>query len=115
MKHSFKESYDVLQRHATALRNQSEPNIDDLLRIVEESVAAYKICQTRIDAVEKALDKALSQVEPGGEPAAQEPNNNANNAGKPASSTTTRTPATAQPASTSGASGFDDMDDDIPF
>jgi exodeoxyribonuclease VII small subunit len=115
MKHSFKESYDVLQRHAAALRNQSEPNIDDLLRIVEESVAAYKICQTRIDAVEKALDKALSQVEPGGERAAQEPGNNANNAGKPASSTTTRTPATAQPASTSGASGFDDMDDDIPF
>lgn len=40
MKHSFKESYDVLQRHAAALRNQSEPSIDDLLRIVEESVAA---------------------------------------------------------------------------
>ena len=40
MKHSFKESHDVLQRHAAALRNQSEPSIDDLLRIVEESVAA---------------------------------------------------------------------------
>jgi exodeoxyribonuclease VII small subunit len=59
MKHSFKESYSVLQQHAQTLREQTEPNIDDLLQIVEESVAAYKNCQARIDAVEKALDKAL--------------------------------------------------------
>ena len=110
MKHSFKESYDVLQRHAAALRNQSEPNIDDLLRIVEESVAAYKICQTRIDAVEKALDKALSQVEPSAEHPAHEVAHATNHPAKPASSTTTRTPATAQPRAS-----FDDMDDDIPF
>jgi exodeoxyribonuclease VII small subunit len=58
MKHSFKESYGVLQRHAQTLREQTEPNIDNLLQIVEESVAAYKNCQARIDAVEKALDKA---------------------------------------------------------
>jgi len=38
---SFKESYGVLQRHAQTLRNQQEPNIDDLLTIVTESVAAY--------------------------------------------------------------------------
>lgn len=56
---TFKESYGVLQRHAQTLRKQTEPNIDDLLSIVEESVAAYKVCQTRIDAVEKALEKAL--------------------------------------------------------
>lgn len=100
MKHSFKESYDVLQRHAAALRNQSEPNIDDLLRIVEESVAAYKICQTRIDAVEKALDKALSQVEPSAEHAAHEVAHATNHPAKPASSTPPKTPATPQsPAS----------------
>lgn len=80
-------TYDVLQRHAAALRNQSEPNIDDLLRIVEESVAAYKICQTRIDAVEKALDKALSQVEPGAERAADEAGNSATRPAAPAKST----------------------------
>ena len=62
MKHSFKEAYGVLQRHAQTLRDQSEPNIDDLLKLVEESVAAYKICQTRIDAVEKALEKALGET-----------------------------------------------------
>lgn len=56
---TFKESYGVLQRHAQTLRKQTEPNIDDLLSIVEESVAAYKVCQARIDAVEKALEKAL--------------------------------------------------------
>lgn len=63
MKHSFKESYGVLQRHAQTLREQTEPNIDDLLQIVEESVAAYKNCQTRIDAVEKALEKALGATD----------------------------------------------------
>jgi exodeoxyribonuclease VII small subunit len=62
MKQSFKESYGVLQRHAQTLREQTEPNIDDLLQIVEEAVAAYKNCQTRIDAVEKALDKALDKA-----------------------------------------------------
>jgi len=61
MKHSFKESYGVLQRHAQTLREQREPNIDDLLQIVEESVSAFKICQARIDAVEKALEKELGE------------------------------------------------------
>jgi exodeoxyribonuclease VII small subunit len=51
----------VLQQHAQTLRNQSEPNIDDLLTIVTESVDAYKVCQQRIDAVEKALEKALGE------------------------------------------------------
>lgn len=62
MKHSFKDSYGVLQKHAQTLREQTEPNIDDLLQIVEESVTAYKNCQSRIDAVEKALDKALGST-----------------------------------------------------
>lgn len=65
MKHTFKEAYGTLQQHAQTLRDQAEPNIDDLLQIVEESVAAYKTCQSRIDAVEKALEKALSSTEAG--------------------------------------------------
>lgn len=40
----FKDAYGVLQRHAATLRDQREPNIDDLLRIVTESVEAYKVC-----------------------------------------------------------------------
>ena len=59
---TFKEAYDVLQGHAQTLREQQEPNIDDLLKIVTESVDAYQVCKERIDAVEKALDKALSDV-----------------------------------------------------
>ncbi|MEZ2307127.1 hypothetical protein PQQ72_15885 [Paraburkholderia strydomiana] len=57
---SFKQAYGVLQKHAETLRNQQEPNIDDLLTIVTESVAAYKVCKERIDAVETALEQALS-------------------------------------------------------
>lgn len=59
---TFKEAYGTLQNHAQTLRDQQDPNIDDLLNIVTESVAAYKVCQTRIDAVEKALEKALSSA-----------------------------------------------------
>ena len=59
---SFKQAYGVLQQHAQTLRNQQEPNIDDLLTIVTESVQAYKVCQQRIEAVEKALKKALSDT-----------------------------------------------------
>jgi exodeoxyribonuclease VII small subunit len=59
---TFKEAYGVLQQHAQTLRTQQEPNIDDLLSIVTESVDAYKVCKARIDAVEKALEKALGDT-----------------------------------------------------
>ncbi|MFT6590493.1 MAG: exodeoxyribonuclease VII small subunit [Rhodoferax sp.] len=59
---TFKEAYGVLQHHAETLREQDEPNIDDLLSIVTESVRAYQVCKERIDAVEKALEKALSDT-----------------------------------------------------
>ena len=60
---TFREAYAVLQGHAETLRRQTEPNIDDLLSIVTESVDAYKICKARIDAVEKALEQALTEVD----------------------------------------------------
>lgn len=63
MSETFKKSYGVLQAHAQTLRKQSEPNIDDLLKIVEESVGAYKVCLARIDAVEKALETALGNAQ----------------------------------------------------
>ena len=56
---TFKEAWCVLQKHAQTLRNQSDPNIDDLLEIVTESVQAYKLCQSRVEAVERALEEAL--------------------------------------------------------
>ena len=59
---TFKEAYAVLQRHAATLRDQREPDIDNLLNIVTESVQAYKLCKERIDAVESALKDALGSV-----------------------------------------------------
>lgn len=59
---TFKDAYGVLQQHAETLREQQEPNIDDLLNIVTESVNAYKVCKERIEAVEKALEEALSDT-----------------------------------------------------
>lgn len=56
---TFKDAYGVLQKHAETLRDQEDPNIDDLLTIVTESVEAYKVCKERIDAVEAALKAAL--------------------------------------------------------
>jgi exodeoxyribonuclease VII small subunit len=56
---TFKDAYAVLQSHARTLREQDEPDIDDLLRIVQESVTAYAVCRRRIDAVEKALEETL--------------------------------------------------------
>ena len=67
---SFKDAYGVLQQHAETLREQAEPNIDDLLTIVAESVEAYKICRERIDAVEAALKAALDGVGTGSGPGA---------------------------------------------
>jgi exodeoxyribonuclease VII small subunit len=104
---TFREAYDVLQHHAATLREQVEPNIDDLLDIVNESVGAYKICKSRIDAVEKALEEALvgAGLEGGVRSAKTSP-----------SSTD---PVDASPSRKEGgranAIGFDEMDDDIPF
>ena len=119
MKHTFKESYGVLQRHAQTLREQREPNIDDLLQIVEESVSAYKICQARIDAVEKALEKELgSEAAAGaaGLPSGTEPE------AAVAASPAPRRAAKAALASASSAAPVSPPapqppvnDDDIPF
>ena len=107
---SFREAYGVLQRHAQTLRNQDEPNIDDLLTIVTESVNAYKVCKQRIDAVEAALKTALdgAGVNEAPDPAPAPPEAKTRASTRPA-------PAPATPTSPPTASGFGDMDDDIPF
>lgn len=104
---TFREAYGVLQEHAETLRNQTEPNIDDLLSIVEESVNAYRVCKDRIDAVEKALEKALTDVTDAVPRQADE------GAARPAApARTARAAAAPAPAA---KSGFDDLEDDIPF
>lgn len=113
---TFKEAYGVLQGHAETLRNQTEPNIDDLLSIVEESVSAYRVCKERIDAVEKALEKALTDV------GAEATTRSSGDEGEVREVAVPRAPraavrasATPAPAAQKSSSGFDDMSDDIPF
>lgn len=59
---SFKEAYDILKQNANALQQQDEPDIDHLMDLVEQSIAAYKVCQTRIDAVQEALNQTLANA-----------------------------------------------------
>ena len=58
---TFKAAYEVLKNNAEALQNTSEPDIDNLMTRVEESIAAYQVCQARIEAVELALSEAFTQ------------------------------------------------------
>ena len=96
---SFRAAYGVLQKHAQTLREQAEPNIDDL-----ESVAAYNVCKVRNDVVEAALKVALDSAGVGAAvPSATAPPK------------CTLTPAAAPAAAPTLLSTVDDMDEDIPF
>ncbi|WP_180173621.1 exodeoxyribonuclease VII small subunit [Acinetobacter sp. YH01024] len=53
---SFKEGYEVLKRNAELLESQQEPDIDNLMKIIEESMQAYKACKSRVEAVQQALN-----------------------------------------------------------
>lgn len=105
---TFKDAYGMLQKHAETLRDQNEPNIDDLLTIVTESVDAYKVCKERIDVVEAALKAALDGAGVGatmqGSAAADRPAE-ANAARAPSAGRSARA---APPPADAG-------DDDVPF
>jgi exodeoxyribonuclease VII small subunit len=58
---SFKDGFEALKRNAESLRTQTEPDIDQLLPIVQESIQAYGVCKARINAVEIALKEALGE------------------------------------------------------
>lgn len=58
---SFKEGYEVLKRNAELLESQEEPDIDNLMKIVEESMVAYKACKSRVEAVQQALDETFKE------------------------------------------------------
>lgn len=62
---TFKDAFGALQTNAKKLREQSEPNIDELLPIVQESMDAFKVCKERIAAVELALQAALNHSQDG--------------------------------------------------
>ena len=53
---SFQQGYDILKKNAELLESQQEPDIDNLMKIVEESMSAYKACKARIEAVQSSLN-----------------------------------------------------------
>lgn len=53
---SYYDNYQTLKTIAEKMRQQqTEPNIDELIPLVEQATEAYKKCQARIAAVEQAL------------------------------------------------------------
>ena len=56
---SFKEGFDILQKNAELLESQEQPDIDNLMKIVQESMSAYKACKSRVDAVQQALNETV--------------------------------------------------------
>ena len=58
---TFKEGYEILKKNADLLESQDEPDIDNLMKIVEESMTAYKACKTRVDAVQQALNETFKE------------------------------------------------------
>ncbi|EXE62062.1 putative exodeoxyribonuclease VII small subunit [Acinetobacter sp. 1542444] len=58
---TFKEGHDILKKNAELLESQENPDIDNLMKIVEESITAYKACKSRIEAVQQALDETFKE------------------------------------------------------
>ena len=58
---TFKEGYEILKKNAELLESQEEPDIDNLMKIVEESMIAYKACKSRVDAVQQALNETFKE------------------------------------------------------
>ncbi len=58
---SFKHGYEILKKNAEFLETQEEPDIDNLMEIVEESMRAYKACKSRVEAVQQALTETFKE------------------------------------------------------
>jgi len=58
---TFKDGHDILKKNAELLESQESPDIDNLMKIVEESITAYKACKSRIESVQQALDETFKE------------------------------------------------------
>ena len=56
---TFKQAFAILKQNAERLEEQQEPDIDQLMAIVEESMKAYKVCKQRIKVVQEALTQTF--------------------------------------------------------
>ena len=57
---TFQEAYDILKSNAETLQSQDEPDIDNLMDTVEQSITAYRVCESRLDAIKQALNSAFA-------------------------------------------------------
>ncbi len=62
-KDSYQQNYDKLQQIAQTLSQADNIDIDELVPMVDEATRAYTLCQSRIEAVESALNKRLDKTE----------------------------------------------------
>lgn len=54
-KKTYIESFNKLRQVVGEMQSMTEPDVDALVPYVETGTAAYKVCMSRIDAVEKML------------------------------------------------------------
>ena len=60
---SYQANYNTLQEIAQKLSQSDNIDIDELVPMVDEATRAYTLCQSRIEAVETALNKRLDKKE----------------------------------------------------
>lgn len=58
---SFKDAYDTLSGVAQSMREQEEPNIDQITENVQTAVLAREYCNERLTAVEAVIEEALNK------------------------------------------------------
>ena len=56
----FKEHFAKLSKCVDTLRSQTSADLDELLPLVDEALASYKFCKSRIESVKALLDERLS-------------------------------------------------------
>ena len=59
---SYRDNYEKLRAIAQRLASDEVVDIDELVPLVDEASAAYKVCRARIEAVEKALAERLGDL-----------------------------------------------------
>ena len=58
---TFAANYAILKEVAETLRTQKEPDIDALIPMVDQALAAYKVCKDRLTAVKTAFGERLPE------------------------------------------------------
>ncbi len=58
---SYQYNYEKLKMIAETLSQSDDIDIDELVPMVDEATRSYTLCQSRIEAVESALNKRLDK------------------------------------------------------